>query len=173
MDGYRCWMTTLIQLNWQQMNEPLHSYLTTTASITTQWFFFACTINVAIAVLVTSRREGAGNFGITASVLASILGTADLVLALVYFPCIPIYYAFSYFSAGIKTYHLMVTLTAWSLIASALALQLVLISYLWFRASFRHNEDIPRAIQNVKSDLGSVVAWVHSHLGNGKNRDKS
>lgn len=145
------------------MNDPLHGYLTTTASITTQWFFFACTINAAIAVLVTNRPEKTDKFGIIASLLATFLGTADWVLACVYFPCIPIYYLFSYFCAETRSYYLMITLTLWSLIATAFASQLIVIGYLWLRTTFRHNEDIFAAIKIVKTDLRDARTIWRAH----------
>jgi hypothetical protein len=152
------------------MNDPLHGYLTTTASITTQWFFFACTINVAIAVLVNSNPVKTDKFKVTASLLATFLGFADCTLAFFYFPCIPLYYLFSYACAETRSYHLMVTLAIWSLIATVLAVQIVLIGYLWLRASFRHGEDVIAAIQVVKSDLSSALAMMREYRSNRRNK---
>jgi membrane-associated HD superfamily phosphohydrolase len=141
-----------------QMNttNPLHQYLTTTASITTTWFFFACTINASLVVLVTQFDRKDYKFKQAASLLATLIGINDLILAAMYCPFIPAYYIFSYFCSAPRTYHLLVTLMLWSFVSIILSGIMLVMGSFWMNVSFRHNDDVVVA---AKRSIDGFAAW--------------
>jgi hypothetical protein len=73
-----------------QQIQGIHDYLIATGHITTQWFFFAGTVNAAVAgwLVQSGRVERAG-------AIPGLFVLCDLALAVMYCPLVPLYYRFA------------------------------------------------------------------------------
>jgi hypothetical protein len=100
------------------MAVEIHQYLCTTATITTQWFFFTGTVNAAVgAWILRAPEEPPAAQAKKLAVIARFFVLCDCLLAFMYMLLLPLYYGFVFWvsSGENRSWFLGITLILWAL----------------------------------------------------------